>query len=49
MKSYKLALFAGAVSVAGLVGLVPGFALQKAEAQEVKLKAAAFLPAKVIC
>ena len=48
MKTHKLRKFSGALALSGLVALVPGFLSTQAEAQEVKLKAASFLPSKVI-
>ena len=48
MKYNKLSLLAGAALVVASMGLVPGISAQKAKAEEVKLKAASFLPGKVI-
>ena len=48
MKSHKLALLATAATFVGMIGFVPGIGLQDVQAQEVKLKAASFLPGKVI-
>ena len=48
MKNYKITMLAASAMFIGTVGLVPGVSPQNAQAQEVKLKAASFLPGKVI-
>ena len=48
MKIFKLTLLATAAIFVGVTGFVPGIVLQDVQAQEVKLKAASFLPGKVI-
>ena len=48
MKIFKLTLLATAAVFVGVTGFVPGIVSQEVQAQEVKLKAASFLPGKVI-
>ena len=48
MKIFKLTLLATVAVFVGVTGPVPGIVSQEVQAQEVKLKAASFLPGKVI-